>query len=58
MGVSTKSHKSEKRDAGSRRKINLDLHDAQIDEEDNDADDEGAGKTPNNRDKNSQKEEE
>lgn len=55
---STKSQKSDKRETGSRRKINLDLHDTQIDEEDNDADDEGAGKTPNNRDKNSQKEEE
>ena len=58
MGVSTKSQKSDKRDAASRRKINLDLHDAQIDEEDNDADDEGAGKALNNRDKNSQKDEE
>lgn len=58
MGVSTKSQKSDKRDTGSRRKINLDLHDAQIDEEDNDADDEGAGKALNNRDKNSQKDEE
>lgn len=58
MGVSTKSQKSDKRDTGSRRKINLDLHDAQIDEEDNDADDEGGGKGLNNRDKNSQKDEE
>ena len=50
--TSTKSQKSDKKEAGLKR-INLNLHEAQIDEEANDADDEGEGRNTNNRDKNS-----